>query len=191
MDDPILFFNYRLLDFKNANDAASSCVICMSESISRVLSLTVIYLGAPLPTCSSHLPGTAGPASCPSAVLLRIEFTSPNCLQPARALLPHVSTLTSCEAVSLCCTCPRVTPGGRYPLSLPYGARTFLTHSFSACARDCPTRSNAYCNHLFAVRQGFLPQILRLVRLQTEMDSGIIKYHKKCKELRHGLLFLP
>ena len=30
-------------------------------------------------------------------------------------------------AVYLCCTCPRVTPGGRYPLSLPCGARTFLT----------------------------------------------------------------
>ena len=47
---------------------------------------------------SSHLPGTAGQAMCPSAVLLRIEFTSPNCLQPARALLPHVSTLTSAQA---------------------------------------------------------------------------------------------
>ncbi len=31
------------------------------------------------------------------------------------------------QAVYLCCTCPGVTPGGRYPLSLPCGARTFLT----------------------------------------------------------------
>ena len=31
------------------------------------------------------------------------------------------------EAVYLCCTCPGVTPGGHYPLSLPCGARTFLT----------------------------------------------------------------
>ena len=30
-------------------------------------------------------------------------------------------------AVYLCCTCPRVAPGGCYPLSLPCGARTFLT----------------------------------------------------------------
>jgi len=31
------------------------------------------------------------------------------------------------EAVYLCCTFPGVAPGGCYPLSLPYGARTFLT----------------------------------------------------------------
>ena len=30
------------------------------------------------------------------------------------------------EAVYLCCTFPEVAFGGRYPLSLPYGARTFL-----------------------------------------------------------------
>ena len=30
------------------------------------------------------------------------------------------------EAVSLCCTCPKVAFGGCYPLSSPYGARTFL-----------------------------------------------------------------
>ena len=128
----------------------------MSESVSRVLSLTVIYLGAALPQRSSHLLGTAGQAACPSTVLLRIEFTSPHCLQPARALLPHVSTLTLSEmekAVSLCCTCPRGTPGGCYPLSLPCGARTFLTHSLSAHARDCPTRSTAYFTHEHSVRQ--------------------------------------
>ena len=31
------------------------------------------------------------------------------------------------EAVYLCCTFPEVAFGGRYPLSLPCGARTFLT----------------------------------------------------------------
>ena len=36
--------------------------------------------------------------------------------------LPHES-----GAVSLCCTFPEVAFGGRYPLSLPCGARTFLT----------------------------------------------------------------
>ena len=49
-------------------------------------------------------------------------------------------------AVSLCCTCPGVTPGGRYPLSLPFGARTFLTWGLSAPSRGCPTRSRKYCN---------------------------------------------
>ena len=59
----------------------------------------------------------------------------------------------SARAVSFCCTCPRVTPGGRYPLSLPYGARTFLTHSFSANARGCPIRSGAYFTHIHSFRQ--------------------------------------
>ena len=65
-----------------------------SGPVSRVLLSTAIYLDAPLPVRSSHLHGTAGPAICPSAVLLRIEFTAPHCLQPASELLPHFSTLT-------------------------------------------------------------------------------------------------
>ena len=40
------------------------------------------------------------------------------------------------EAVSLCCTFPEVAFGGRYPLSLPCGARTFLTEGpFAPSAR--------------------------------------------------------
>lgn len=42
------------------------------------------------------------------------------------------------EAVYLCCTFPEVAFGGRYPLFLPYGARTFLTDGLSACPRGCP-----------------------------------------------------
>ena len=38
-------------------------------------------------------------------------------------------------AVYLCCTFPEVAFGGRYPLSLPCGARTFLTHRLSPYAR--------------------------------------------------------
>ena len=48
------------------------------------------------------------------------------------------------EAVYLCCTFPKVAFGGRYPLSLPCGARTFLVHSFSACVRGCPAYSPIY-----------------------------------------------
>ena len=121
-----------------------------SKPVSRVLSFkTAIYLDAPLPARSSHLPGTAGPAICPSTVLLRIEFTAMGSLQPSGELLPRLSTLTSPresrgfrgsplgdEAVFLCCTFPRVAPGGCYPLSLPCGARTFLMGGLSAL----PTR---------------------------------------------------
>ena len=111
--------------------------------------LTAIYLDLPLPASSSHLLGTTGQAICSPTVLLRIEFTGPNRSRSAGELLPHLSTLTSPthvpaktkslqkahsrgEAVSLCCTFPRVASGGRYPLSLPCGARTFLMNGLSA-----------------------------------------------------------
>ena len=89
--------------------------------------LTVIYLVLQLLTKSSRLPGTIGSIVCSSTALLRIEFTAPQCSHEASALLPHFFTMTGKPATSLCCTCPGVTPGGRYPLSLPFGARTFLT----------------------------------------------------------------
>jgi hypothetical protein len=83
---------------------------------------------------------------CPPTVLLRIEFTAAFCLQTPGELLPHLSTLTAqCAAVYLCCTGPEVAFGGRYPLSLPCGARTFLTDDLSVCPRGCPAYSPQYC----------------------------------------------
>ena len=109
-----------------------------SKTISRVLFLTVIYLDALLPERSSHLPRTAGQAICPPTVLLRIEFTASDSLQPMGELLPRLSTLTvKNTAVYLCCTFPEVAFGGRYPLSLPYGARTFLMAGLWTLPRDC------------------------------------------------------
>ena len=71
----------------------------VSKTVSRVLYLTVIYLDVPLPARSSHpgsgrasLGGLGPPAPIP--VLLRIEFTASDSLQPMGALLPHLSTLT-------------------------------------------------------------------------------------------------
>lgn len=63
-------------------------------------------------------------------VLLRIGFTWQCSLLHPGELLPRLSTLTALcghkTAVYLCCTIPKVTLGGRYPLSLPCAARTFL-----------------------------------------------------------------
>ena len=67
----------------------------------------------------------------PSTALLRIEFTAMGAFTRHRVssyltfppLPPHGGAV-----VYFCCTFPRVAPGGCYPLSLPYGARTFLTH---------------------------------------------------------------
>ena len=85
---------------------------------------------------SSERPGRP---SCSSTALLRIEFTARTCLHAAGGRLsppfhPYCGGRAA-AAVYLCCTCPRVTPGGRYPLSLPCGARTFLTHRLSPYAR--------------------------------------------------------
>ena len=109
-----------------------------SKTVSRVLYLAVIYLGDPLPDRSSHLLRTAGPAMRPPTVLLRIEFTASDSLQPMGELLPRLSTLTSStqgqalrrpltrdEAVYLCCTFPEVAFGGRYfPHDGPFGHAT-------------------------------------------------------------------
>ena len=80
----------------------------------------------------------------PIAVLIRIEFTASDTLEPMGELLPRLSTLTSEEAVYLCCTFPEVAFGGRYPLSLPCGARTFLMTGLSAWPRDCLSYSPIY-----------------------------------------------
>ncbi len=109
----------------------------MSLPVSRILLKMAIYLGGALPPRSSHLPGETGPVIFPSTVLLRIEFTAANCRQNAgRSLTPPFHPYCKkYAAVYLCCTCPDVAIGGCYPLSLPCGARTFLTHSLSAHAR--------------------------------------------------------
>ena len=81
---------------------AAGATFFASKTVSRVLYLTAIYLGALLPARSSH-PGS-GRASlsganpdAPMPVLLRIEFTASDCSQPMGALLPHLSTLTGTE----------------------------------------------------------------------------------------------
>ena len=164
--------------------------------------MTAIYLVPPLPAGSSHLLGTAGPASCPThgvapdrvysgpmSPWAGCALTAPfhpyrrerqSSFAPLFLLSPpelrfrrgprlgrqsklHIVRFAAeaakrthfaafplpdwgDAAVSFCCTGPGVTPGGRYPLSLPCGARTFLTGGLSASPRGCPTRSPGYCN---------------------------------------------
>ena len=73
-----------------------------------------------------------------SAVLLRIEFTAMDALTRhwvssylAFPPLPRCAG-RRCGAVYLCCTFPQIALGGRCPLSLPCGARTFLMRGLSA-----------------------------------------------------------
>ena len=107
--------------------------------------LTAIYLALQLLIGSSRLPGTAGSACCPSTALLRdrVYIVKPMSPWAGWALTPPFHPYLA--AVYLCCTCPEITLGGRYPLSLPCGARTFLIRGLSACVRGCPAWSRKYC----------------------------------------------
>ena len=138
---------------KGTADFRCSFCIYASKTISRVLYLTVIYLDVPLPVRSSH-PGS-GRASlgtrspCSHTGVAPDRVYSDGCFDaPSGELLPRLSTLTSStqsrRAVYLCCTFPEVAFGGRYPLSLPCGARTFLTAGLSASPRDCLSYSHNY-----------------------------------------------
>ncbi len=75
-----------------------------------------------------------------------ISFTPPQAAGFTHFAVPPLPTKTAFlrgphfvtgEAVYLCCTFPEVAFGGRYPLSLPCGARTFLMDGLSACPRGC------------------------------------------------------
>ena len=103
--------------------------------------LTAIYLAPQLLTGSSRLLGTVGQTLCSSTALLRDRVYSVKPMLPwaGWALTPPFHHHRQKPAESLCCTCPEVTLGGRYPLSLPCGARTFLIWVLSVPIRGCPT----------------------------------------------------
>ena len=111
--------------------------------------LTAIYLNLPLPIGFSRLLGAVGQTYCSSTALLRdrVYIVKPMLPWAGWALTPPFQPYTAPSrrryAVYLCCTCPEVTLGGRYPLSLPCEARTFLTRCLSASGRGCPTRSQS------------------------------------------------
>ena len=67
--------------------------IIMSNSVSRVLYLTVIYLAPALPQASSPLSGSR--AGLCSLGLLRVGFTRDFSRHRPCALLPHISTIAA------------------------------------------------------------------------------------------------
>ena len=126
----------RLFNYTTSSDICNTFLqisqINCGQHISRVLYLTIIYLDLMLPPGSSDLPTGQRRAavfyalswSCSGWGLHELYVTIPPC-----ELLPHNFNLTTALPVSaecFCCTFPIVTYAGRYPASLPYGARTFL-----------------------------------------------------------------
>ena len=95
-----------------------------SPSVSRILSRTVIHLGAPLPSRSCGLPVTIRRATgsllglAPGGVCRAVTVA-----RDAGGLLPHRFTL-ACARMGhrrsvLCCTFRRVAPPGSYPAPCP------------------------------------------------------------------------
>ena len=168
-----------------------------SKPVSRVLSFkTAIYLVAPLPVRSSRLPGTVGPTICPSTALLRIEFTATDASTPSGGLLPppfhpylvgtssllpgsihfrEEALFAGTEAVYLCCTFPRVAPGGCYPLSLPCGARTFLTGGpFAPPARLSSLLAKGIVPHLGPLVKRIPEEARLLIEIQNRARYNIL-----------------
>ena len=81
--------------------SAVPLIFCTSMTVSRVLYLTVIYLRAALPRYSSHPGSGRANLYAPIPVLLRIEFTASDTLEPTGALLPHLSTFSHIAMGSL------------------------------------------------------------------------------------------
>ena len=94
-------------------------------------------------------PGTTRAAlSFPYLVLLRVGFTVPRGVSPARgALLPHLFTLTCAlwrpSAVRFLLHWPSAHAAQALPGTLPCGARTFL--DAHKARRDCPADSVGNC----------------------------------------------
>ena len=116
----------------------------MSRSISRVL-LSYGHLSRRTVAGTLQPPRERpGRPVAPIPVLLRIEFTATDAFTRRRvssylAFPPLPAAPQSPQpAVYLCCTFPEVAFGGRYPLSLPCGARTFLMAGLSPLPRGCP-----------------------------------------------------
>ena len=105
----------------------------LSGPVSRVLSWMMIYLRLPLPAVFSELPRKqTGPAcgfqicSCFGwGLQCRLCYHSRGSLLHCHFNLT-MDTLRRIRRYIFCCAFPRVTPGGRYPSSLPCEARTFL-----------------------------------------------------------------
>lgn len=88
---------YSNLLRKKTRKPLRSADYVVSKSISRVLYLTIIYLGVSLPKRSSDLPPgeTSSLHFIPYLVLLQMGFTEPHSRLCAGELLPHLSILTS------------------------------------------------------------------------------------------------
>ena len=120
--------------FSTASKALIRAPFCMSKgmtgAVSRVLSLDGHLSGTRVAARLKPPVGTDGPPMVPVGVAADRVYRPP--MLPWGAVSSYLAfppLLPQAAAVYLCCTIPGVAPGGRYPLSLPCAARTFLMPS--------------------------------------------------------------
>ena len=147
---------YTFFNKKNRRDRDGS----EAGAVSRVLSCTAIYLSAALPRrfsppaelCRADtgiFPSAYGVASD------RVYICTQSPVVPVSSYLAFPSLPSVRTAVYFCCTFPGVASGGRYPLSLPCEARTFLTPiPFGNMVRGSPLLSVEYYIGHFNFCQG-------------------------------------
>jgi len=97
----------------------------------RRVGAVAISLGTSLPACSCDQPGDGPGALCPSIwSCSRWGLPGRHVAMPPVRSYRTISPLPErTRAVCFCCTIRGVAPPGRYPASLPGGARTFLSAS--------------------------------------------------------------
>jgi len=138
----------------------SQAYMRVSRPVGRVLcprsrGAAAIHLGLSLPTASCGLPASIGRAALdrsrreppvPLLTLLRVGFTEPP--QSPAALVVSYTTVSplppTSDAGAVCFLwhCPAGRPGSALPITLPCGARTFLTGPApGAAARPTHPRS--------------------------------------------------
>ena len=109
-------------------------------------------------------------------------------------LLPRLSILTAFAAVYFCCTFPEVTFGGRYPLSLPYEARTFLMIiPFGTIPRDCSAQSACFFL-IFRCRCGdetfcYALRFFFFVIVEIQSSFGAVKCQRVRKRIAQCVIF--
>ena len=142
---------------------SAETVLVMTGAVSRVLSLDGHLSGTRVAARLKPPVGTGGPPIVPVGVAADRVYRPP--VSPRGAVSSYLAfppLPVGRPAVYLCCTIPGVAPGGRYPLSLPCAARTFLMPSGTRPSAPVTTSS--------------IPQKIRPVKpdLQNRQKSCIL-----------------
>ena len=108
------------------------------------------------------------PKVAPDRVYTGIQLPSSLC-----ALTAHFHNRLINQAFILCCTVLEVAFTGCYPAPLLYGARTFLTHSLTAYARNRLTYSIIILSYFYSVVKLFYAALSAVNSTPNAFITGV------------------